>query len=63
MDENTKTETISRLYDQGAGLEEIVRAIGTDPASVRLVGYRLGLSTRPGTKLDYAVRRVNGEAV
>jgi hypothetical protein len=55
----TPTALISRLYDEGAGLTAIVSAVfnaaGDTPDSIKLIARQLGLSTKPGTKLDYAV--------
>jgi len=54
-------DEISRLYHAGASLSAIVHAVGTDPASVRLIALRLGLSRAAGSKLDWAVRRARDE--
>jgi len=62
-DQNSKLAMIDRLYDEGASTDKIVRLVGHDPATLRLIGSRLGLSTRPGTQLDYARRRAEGENV
>lgn len=58
---DTKITLIEKLYDDGACLDAIVEAIGTDAASLALISSRLGCSTRPGTKLDWSARRVRGE--
>lgn len=42
MDINSKTKQIDDLYDAGASLPTIIRAVGTDEASLRLIGYRVG---------------------
>jgi len=48
---NALIATIDRMYDEGASLPAIVHAVGHDAETIKLIGYRVGLSTRPGGQL------------